>query len=96
MVLEMRATPYIFTFKLWDWGRLGLDGRPRPIHLKHEVRNIQWDTTEWVKHKLINQVQIFPKVLAGVKRERVYMSPNSSKREGIGLQRRSTITLVVG
>jgi mannose-6-phosphate isomerase class I len=56
MVLEISATPYIFTFKLWDWGRLGLDGRPRPIHLDHGVRNIQWDrTTEWVQNELINQ-----------------------------------------
>ena len=56
MVLEISATPYIFTFKLWDWGRLGMDGRPRPIHLEHGLRNIQWDrTTKWVRENLINQ-----------------------------------------
>ncbi len=55
MVLEISATPYIFTFKLWDWGRLGLDGRPRPISIEHGVANIQWDrTTEWVRRELIN------------------------------------------
>jgi mannose-6-phosphate isomerase class I len=57
MVLEISATPYIFTFKMWDWGRLGLDGRPRPIHLEHGIRNIQWDrTTTWVKDNLVNSV----------------------------------------
>jgi len=55
MVLEISATPYIFTFKMWDWGRMGMDGSPRPIHLEHALRNIQWDrTTEWVANNLIN------------------------------------------
>jgi mannose-6-phosphate isomerase class I len=58
MVLEISATPYIFTFKLWDWGRLGLDGRPRPIHLEHGAANIQWDRdTEWVRRNLVNRIQ---------------------------------------
>ena len=57
MVLEISATPYIFTFKMWDWGRMGLDGLPRPIHLEHGINNIQWDrTTNWVKKNLINRI----------------------------------------
>jgi mannose-6-phosphate isomerase class I len=57
MVLEISATPYIFTFKLWDWDRLGLDGRPRPIHIEHGAANIQWDrTTAWVRENLVNRV----------------------------------------
>ena len=57
MVLEISATPYIFTFKLWDWGRVGLDGRPRPIHLDHGERNIRWERTpDWVRKNLVGQV----------------------------------------
>lgn len=59
MVLEISATPYIFTFKLWDWGRLDLDGRPRPIHIKHGAANIQWHrSTEWVRENLVNQITV--------------------------------------
>lgn len=57
MVLEISATPYIFTFKLWDWSRLGLDGKPRPVHLAHGRQVIQWNRrTEWVKKNLVNAV----------------------------------------
>lgn len=56
MVLEISATPYIFTFKMWDWGRLDLDGKPRPIHLDHGLANVQWDRdTRWVRENLVHQ-----------------------------------------
>lgn len=59
MVLEISATPYIFTFKLWDWDRLGLDGLPRPIHIEDGEKNIQWDrTTQWVKDNLVNNIEV--------------------------------------
>jgi mannose-6-phosphate isomerase class I len=59
MVLEISATPYIFTFKLWDWGRVGLDGIPRPIHVDRGVDNIQWNRdTQWVMDNLVGQQQI--------------------------------------
>lgn len=58
MVLEISATPYIFTFKMWDWARLGLDGKPRPVHLNHGIPNIQWNrTTEWTRHNLVNRLE---------------------------------------
>lgn len=57
MVLEISATPYIFTFKLWDWGRLGLDGRSRPIHLNHGLANVDWSRREaFARDELVNQV----------------------------------------
>ena len=55
MVLEISASAYIFTFKLWDWDRLGLDGVPRPIHLEEGRQVINYNINEtFAKNELIN------------------------------------------
>lgn len=58
MVLEISATPYIFTFKLWDWNRLGLDGLPRPVNLERGRHVIRWERDEsYARAHLVNQVK---------------------------------------
>ena len=58
MVLEISATPNLFTFKLWDWGRMGLDGKPRPINVEHGSHVIQWErNTEYVHANLVDHFE---------------------------------------
>ncbi len=61
MVLEISATPFVFTFKLWDWDRLGLDGQPRPINIDRGRRSIRWDRqASYVERELVNTVTPLP------------------------------------
>lgn len=59
VVLEISSTPNLFTFKLWDWNRLGLDGKPRPINIERGEEVIQWDRDlTYVNEQLVNQFEI--------------------------------------
>ena len=76
LVLEISSTPNLFTFKLWDWQRLGLDGKPRPINVERGKFVIDWKrNTEYVQEHLANH---FTDVAEedGWREERTGLHPN--------------------
>ena len=39
-------TPSDVTYRLYDWGRVGTDGRPRELHVDDALRNMRYDVAE--------------------------------------------------
>jgi mannose-6-phosphate isomerase class I len=40
VVLEISATPYLYTLRFYDWLRRDLEGSLRPVHLEHAFANL--------------------------------------------------------
>lgn len=34
------------TYRVYDWGRVGLDGKPRQLHVEQSLKSIRWDDFE--------------------------------------------------
>ncbi|HKB91113.1 MAG TPA: type I phosphomannose isomerase catalytic subunit [Opitutaceae bacterium] len=34
------------TYRVYDWGRVGLDGKPRALHVEQSLKSIKWDVFE--------------------------------------------------
>lgn len=58
LVLEISATPYIYTFKIYDWMRRDLNGNLRPLNIERAWENLDFTRQEdYVASQLCPQPQ---------------------------------------
>lgn len=59
VVLEVSATPYLYSLRFYDWLRQDADGAPRPVHVHHAFRNLDTSRTgENVRRDLVQRPRV--------------------------------------
>jgi hypothetical protein len=58
VVLEISATPYLYSLRFYDWLRPDLDGSLRPVHLDHAFTNVDVGRRGDAVRRLIQQPRI--------------------------------------
>jgi mannose-6-phosphate isomerase len=65
LILEVQQNSNT-TYRVFDWGRVGQDGKPRPLHVEQALRVMRWDDNQ--------EAKVIPVPLAAG-RSRIYQSP---------------------
>jgi mannose-6-phosphate isomerase class I len=58
VVLEISATPYLYTLRFYDWLRRDLDGALRPVHLEHAFANLDARRRGAAVHELVQEPRV--------------------------------------
>jgi mannose-6-phosphate isomerase class I len=59
VVLEISATPYLYSLRFYDWLRRDNDGAQRPVHVEHAFRNLNRNRHGGaVGHDLVQQPRV--------------------------------------
>lgn len=65
------------TYRVYDWGRVGLDGKPRAMHVEQSLKSIKWDDFEPVPVRGVRA----PATIADAREFRIRRVPLSERAE---------------